>query len=393
MIVEERLVYQGFFAKCDAQNLCYFVGRLRQAQSMLEAMNQNQHDYRDPQLRLHGVGRGAEKRLDMQMLFHPFEQKFDEPAFAIEQRDLPGGKQKMIGQERQALAGGGIDVANVSKRPTSQMSGMSAAKPDESVVCDACGGMDFITMDNAEAHGAFGTDDEEGVGEMDAMKASEVEVAAIEDVEGVGEKRKLIERGDVRGLGMRNPHKNRDLRVEIEKDVGFDGAFGTFETSPGKQGQAQIDRGGIQRIGGSDVQTMQFRIGGKFQASRSDHRQRDVGEDAMIAKLIGVGERAACRRVTEAQMISPRTDSAETRDRLTQTRSAGELGEDHAEQLIHAGERQWASAAPMTLDRQLEGAAGKEIQKLSKNSSALIHRPMSRAASNENQSNEKQLRG
>jgi hypothetical protein len=56
----------------------------------------------------------------------------------------------------------------------------------------------------------------------------------------------------------------------------------------------------------------------------------------IIAFFIGVGERAARRRVTNAQVIATRSDRAQTENRLAQALAAGELRENHAQELIHA---------------------------------------------------------
>jgi hypothetical protein len=69
----------------------------------------------------------------------------------------------------------------------------------------------------------------------------------------------------------------------------------------------------------------------------------------VIASLVGVGQRAARRRVTDAKMITTRRERTQASDGFTQTRSAGKLREDHAEQLIHAGKIQRPFAGAMAL--------------------------------------------
>src|SRR4051812_48429602 len=101
MIVKKRLIYQGFFAKGDAEDLRDFVGRLLEVKVMLEAMDQQQHDHRDPQLSLDRVGRGPKERLDVQVLLHPFEQQLDPPSLSIQQCDLSGRAVKVVTEEGQ----------------------------------------------------------------------------------------------------------------------------------------------------------------------------------------------------------------------------------------------------------------------------------------------------
>jgi len=53
-------------------------------QALFDDRYEHVHGYRDPELRLDGVLRGAEETLDPQMLLDPFEEEFDLPATAVE---------------------------------------------------------------------------------------------------------------------------------------------------------------------------------------------------------------------------------------------------------------------------------------------------------------------
>jgi hypothetical protein len=173
--------------------------------------------------------------------------------------------------------------------------------------------------------------------------------------------------------------KNGQSHVEVHQHVRLDRALGAFETGPGKKRQAKINGGRVQREGGLDVQTLEFRIDRKLPAGGVDHRHGGVHEDAVIAPLIGFGERAACGDVTNAQVIATRADGTQARDGLPQARSAGELREDHAEQLIHAGEHERPSADAKTFHRQFKGASGKQLDELREDRPAVVHRPMVKA--------------
>ena len=110
--LRKQLVYRGFLENRHSQNLRDLVGSLAQSLAVLQQMNQHVHDHRDPQLGLDRVGGRAEKRLDVQVLLHPFEQQFDFPTLAIQERDRQRIERQMIGQERQPLAGLRIDIAD-----------------------------------------------------------------------------------------------------------------------------------------------------------------------------------------------------------------------------------------------------------------------------------------
>lgn len=253
---------------------------------------------------------------------------------------------------------------------------MLSPQINDPIACDADGGIGGQPLDHAIFHFAFWADDEESAGLMDAIQTSEVDVAAVENVERSGKKDDVVERGDIGGFRVGNPHKHGDSDEQVQQHVRFDPAFGSLEACPGKQSQAQVDGGGVQGEGRLDLQAMQVRIKRKFLPRLRDHRQRGVGEDAVITTLVGLGERAARGLVTNAKMIATRTDGPQTGDRFPQARAAGELREDHAEQLIHARKQRGASADAMALRRQFKCASRQKIQKLSEDGAAMIHPPM-----------------
>ena len=58
----------------------------------------------NPDLRLHGVLAGAQKRLDAQMLLDPFEEQFDLPALTIQVGNEFWLQGEVVGQKRNALS-------------------------------------------------------------------------------------------------------------------------------------------------------------------------------------------------------------------------------------------------------------------------------------------------
>jgi len=69
-----------------------------------------------PDLGLDRVRRGAEKRLDAQMLLDLFEEQFHLPALAVEFSHHWGGNVEMVGEEHQPLVPIGIVEGNPAQR-------------------------------------------------------------------------------------------------------------------------------------------------------------------------------------------------------------------------------------------------------------------------------------
>lgn len=74
-------------------------------QTFLDDGNQHVSADRDPDLRLHGVFAGAQKCLDAQMLFDPFEEQLHLPALPVQLSDQLRFQGKVVGQKHEPLAG------------------------------------------------------------------------------------------------------------------------------------------------------------------------------------------------------------------------------------------------------------------------------------------------
>jgi len=69
-----------------------------------------------PDLGAHGVGAGAIKGFDAQMLLDPFEEQFDLPPVPIQLSDGQRRHGEVVGQEDEGFAGLGIAIADASQR-------------------------------------------------------------------------------------------------------------------------------------------------------------------------------------------------------------------------------------------------------------------------------------
>ena len=83
---------------------------------------------------------------------------------------------------------------------------------------------------------------------MHFVKAREVEIAAIHDVNRAWLQQKLVEDIDVVNLAIGDNDRSRNVSAQIQKRVEFDRAFAFAKLRPGKQRQTQIDCVGIERI-------------------------------------------------------------------------------------------------------------------------------------------------
>ena len=207
---------------------------------------------------------------------------------------------------------------------------------------------------------------------MKPVKSREVDVAAVQHIKRSGLRRDLIEHLRIGDFCVGNPDKHGYSHAQVEHRVRLDARLAPSELCPGEQLQAQVDGRGIDRER-AQLQPQEIGIDRQFDPRRLDHRKRGVHVNAIIALLVGLAQSALGRRGADAAVIAAWSQGAQTTDGLAQTGSAGELGEDHAQQLIHAGEPANTPLAAITIHRQIEGASRKQIQKLSKDGASRIH--------------------
>src|SRR5208282_584259 len=139
-----------------------------------------------PDLGAQGVGAGAVKGFDAQMLLEPFEEQFDLPAAMIKLNNRQSGCGEVVGQEDQRQAGFGIAIADASQGIGIMALGVKAGGQHGLVETQAGGFVHRSGVAAGATEVLLGAGDEESAALMEAMPPGEVEVAAIHDIERTG---------------------------------------------------------------------------------------------------------------------------------------------------------------------------------------------------------------
>ena len=111
-LFHKQLIHMNFLECVDAQNLEDFVEILWQIELLFQDGDQHINAHGDPDLCLHRVGRGAEKALDVQILFDPFEEQLDLPAAFVELGDSQRRQREVVGQVDEEPLRLGIEKPN-----------------------------------------------------------------------------------------------------------------------------------------------------------------------------------------------------------------------------------------------------------------------------------------
>ncbi len=225
----------------------------------------------------------------------------------------------------------------------------------------------------------FGAHHEEGGREREDVESLEIDVAAIHHVEGAGLGDDLVEDIDVVHLAIGDADKRGDIAVQVEQGVHLDGGFVLPELRPREQRQTQIDGRGIQRVE-AVVEIHTDGIGGIEGPRDADQHVREVGEDAPVMRLVGVGQRRTRHLSTEAQVIQLGTQSTKACLDIAQALAISQLSKSHCQILVPAREAAQAGGAIVTSYATTKFPIRQEADQLREHRATLVHRPLSIAS-------------
>jgi hypothetical protein len=160
--------------------------------------------------------------------------------------------------------------------------------------------------------------------------------------------------------------------TQVEQGVQFDRALGALKARPRKKRQTQVDGGAVQRI--NRVVEFDAEVVVDIEPSgRVDQCLGEIGIDAPVAHLVGVGQSVARHRcadphVIELALLGPQADLD-----VAQALAIGELGKGHAAVLVDAGELLDFVMAPISLHATAQRVRGQMIHELREHQLAYVH--------------------
>ena len=330
-----------------------------------------------PDLGAHRVGRRAIKGFDPQMLLDLFEEQFDLPASAIELGDGQRRDGEVVGQEDQHVAGFGIAITDATQRVGIIVLGLKAGHHDGLVEAQSGGFVYGPGVTAGAAEVLLGPGDEESATLVEAIPAGEVQVAAIHDVERAGFPDELVEDVDIMNTACGDNDDGGKVALERQPGVEFDGGFVFPKRGPRKEREAQVNGGGVQRIGGD----LEFKAKGFIGAERGglpDEDLGEVGKDAPVALFVGHRQRVAGGGLPDADVIELGAEGRQTGFDVAQTFAPGQLGEGQHEELFVRGQLADAEVTVVTGDTLVELIFGQEVEELGEDGATFVHKVKNR---------------
>ena len=161
--------------------------------------------------------------------------------------------------------------------------------------------------------------------------------------------------------------------AQVEQRVQLHRRFGVAKLGPGKQRQAQIDGGGIQRIDRLGEIHRKGLL--SIEPTRgADQRVGEFGVDAPVARLVGVGQGAAADLAAKTQVVELGGLRAQARLDVAQAFAVGQLCEGHGQKLVQAAEGAHVEIAAIFHHQAAEGMPRRELHELREHEIANVHR-------------------
>ena len=330
-----------------------------------------------PDLSAHRVGAGAIKSFDAQMLLDPFEEQFDLPAAPIQLRDGQSRHGEVVGQEDEGFTGEGIAITDATQRVGIIVLGLQAGHHDGLIEAQSGGFIHGSGVTAGATEILLGAGDEESAALMDAMPAGKVEIAAIHDVERAGFPNELVEDIDIMHTARGDNEDGGKVALEGQQGVEFDGGLALPKRGPRKEGEAQVNGGGVQGIG----RRLEFKAKGFIGVERGgllDEHLGEVREDAPVPLFVGCRQRVAGGGVADAGVIELGAEGRQTGFDVAQTFAPSQLGEGQHEELFVGGQLADTEVAVVTGDTLVEFVFGQVVDELGEDGATFVHKVKNR---------------
>ncbi len=325
-----------------------------------------------PDLGAHGVGAGAIKGFDTQMLLDPFEEQFDLPATPIQLSDGQCRDGEVVGQEDQRLAGLGIAIADATQRDGIIVLGLQAGQHDGLVETQAGGFVHRPGVTAGATEILLGPGDEESAALMNPMPAGEVQVAAIHDVKRTGIPDELVEDVDIMHNASGDNDDGGKVALQGQQCVEFDGGLGTAEGGPRKEREAEVNGGGIQRIS-RGLEFKAERFIGIERGGLLDEDLGEIGKDTPVPLFVGHRQSVAGSGLADAGVIELWAEGRQTGFDVAQAFAPGQLCKRQHEELFVGGQLADAEVAVVTGDTLVELVFGQAVQELGEDGATFVH--------------------
>ena len=220
---------------------------------------------------------------------------------------------------------------------------------------------------------ALGSGDKEALGFVNDVQPGEVQIPAVQQIEGARLDGELVQHVDLVGLAIGDVNKTENIAVQVQQRMHPNSGFGRAKRCPRVQRQAQIDGGGVEGENRC-IQIDTQRLLGVQRPSHANQMLRKVGIN--LPRLCGVrmGKRVARNCLAaKSHVVQPFGLGAQVHFDVAQGLAVGQLRKRHGQELIQTREIFDLVFAAMRGYTAAKGAQWQEGHELGKHELALVH--------------------
>ena len=286
--------------------------------------------------------------------------------------DGDGWQVEVIGQERQMTLSLFIEEANAAERVGIFLARCCRGQHDRVIGAKSDARIHRARVSPSQKNAFLGARDEERAAAVKDMKAGEINVRAIHDVEGVGLGHDGVKDIDVVHFSIGNLNESWNWPAQIQQSMQFDGGLPRAKPRPGKHRQAKINGSGIEGVD-RIVKIEAERLGSIHGARNVDEHLRKVGEDPPVVSFVSIRQSGARHFAPNAHVVQLAVDRSQAGFDISQTLAVRQLSKCETKELVQAGKSPEFIIAAVTLDALGELVGRNVIDQLREDDAADMH--------------------
>ena len=325
-----------------------------------------------PDLRLHRVLARAQKALDAQMLFDPFEEQLHLPTTLVHCGNGQWRQCRVVGQKYQRLARHGVFVSDASQMFGIVLGHVKTVEPNRLIADHSRASVGLGRVHTLCVHTAFGAGHKERACLMQREESAEVQITPIHHVKRPRFDRQDIEHLDVAHLAIADVNEGRNRATQVQQRVHLYRRLGAAKRRPIEQTQTQIDSSRVQRVDrGIELQPGRL-LGVKIAGTQNQaHRQGVI--DVPIALVQCVRERGSGRNTAQAHVKQFAVVGRQAGFDVAQRLAPRQLRERHHAKQIGAAQGAHSRISVVSVDDAAKGLPRNVLHDLRKQCLAHVH--------------------
>ena len=308
------------------------------------------------------------------MLLDPSEEQLDAPTHLVKHGHGEGRYLQIVCEEDQVPCGFRVIVAHFPQEAREGVPRFCERGLAHMIASQTGEAIHRNRVMPGELQFALGPRDEEGACVCNEKETGKVHVAAIHQIERSGFEQKAVEPTHVVLAGSGDVDAGRNRPAQVDLGVHFDARLGLPEVGPREECQREIDGGRIEGV--DRVVQIQAEIFPGIQLPGLAHETLGkVLPEPPVALFVGIRESGLRNGLAESQMMQSRRSRIQTGGDVPQSLAPGQLGEDHADELLATTKVADTGLGVVAFDRAVERLAMDEIENLGEDEATGVHVP------------------